>query len=94
MHLAREIMAQTRIYQRLRYSLLRRANLNALALALVKISQMIVDLDELTELHINPLWVNAQGCLLYTSRPAPSSFSSVSPVTSWPLEPLYLNGSA
>jgi acetyltransferase len=29
MHLAREIMAQTRIYQRLRYSLLRRANLNA-----------------------------------------------------------------
>ena len=35
MHLAREMMAQTRIYQRLRYSLLRRANLNAVALTLV-----------------------------------------------------------
>ena len=68
MHLAREIMAQTRIYQRLRYSLLRRANLNALALALVKISQMIVDLDELTELHINPLWVNAQGVVALDAR--------------------------
>jgi len=61
MHLAREIMAQTRIYQRLRYSLLRRANLNALALTLVKISQMVVDLTELTELTINPLRVNARG---------------------------------
>ena len=55
MHLAREIMAQTRIYQRLRYSLLRRANINALALTLVKISQMVIDLAELTELHINPV---------------------------------------
>lgn len=68
MHLAREMMAQTRIYQRLRYSLLRRANLNALALALVKISQMIVDLDELTELHINPLWTNAQGVIALDVR--------------------------
>jgi acetyltransferase len=68
MHLAREIMAQTRIYRRLRYSLLRRANLNALALTLVKISQMVVDLNELTELHINPLWVNAQGVVALDAR--------------------------
>ncbi len=61
LHLAREMMAQTRIYQRLRYSLLRRANLNAVALTLVKVSQMVVDLTELVELDINPLWVNAQG---------------------------------
>jgi acetyltransferase len=67
-HLAREIMAQTRIYQRLRYSLLRRADLNALALTLVKISQMVVDLDQLTELHINPLWVNAQGAMALDAR--------------------------
>ncbi|HRD67598.1 MAG TPA: acetate--CoA ligase family protein [Candidatus Competibacter sp.] len=68
MHLAREIMAQTRIYQRLRYSLLRRANLNALTLTLVKISQMIVDLDALVELHINPLWVNVRGVVALDAR--------------------------
>lgn len=68
MHLAREVMAQTRIYPRLRYSLLRRANLNALALTLVKVSQMIIDLDELTELHINPLWVTAQGVVALDAR--------------------------
>jgi len=68
MHLAREIMAQTRIYQRLRYSLLRRANLNALGLTLVKISQMVIDLAELTELHINPLRVNARGVVALDAR--------------------------
>ena len=62
------MMAQTRIYQRLRYSLLRRADLNALALALVKISQMVVDLNELSELHVNPLWVNAQGVVALDAR--------------------------
>ena len=61
-------MAQTRIYPRLRYSLLRRANLEALALALIKVSQMIVDLGELAELHINPLWVNAQGVVALDAR--------------------------
>ncbi|MDG4551835.1 MAG: bifunctional acetate--CoA ligase family protein/GNAT family N-acetyltransferase [Candidatus Contendobacter sp.] len=68
LHLAREMMAQTRIYQRLRYSLLRRANLNALALTLVKVSQMVVDLNELTELDINPLWVNARGVVALDAR--------------------------
>ncbi len=68
MHLAREVMAQTRIYQRLRYSLLRRANLNALALTLIKVSQMVVDLPELAELHINPLWVNAEGVTVLDAR--------------------------
>lgn len=63
MHLAREMMAQTRIYGRLRYSLLRRADLNALALTLVKVSQMVIDLGELVELDINPLRVSAQGVL-------------------------------
>jgi len=68
LHLAREMMAQTRIYQRLRYSLLRRANLNAVALTLVKVSQMVVDLSELAELDINPLWVNAQGVVALDAR--------------------------
>jgi len=63
MHLAREIMSQTRIYELLRYSLLRRADLDALALTLIKVSQMVVDLGELVELDINPLRANAQGVL-------------------------------
>jgi len=68
LHLAREIMAQTRIYQRLRYSLLRRADLNTLALTLVKVSQMVIDLGELVELEINPLWVNARGAVALDAR--------------------------
>jgi acetyltransferase len=68
MHLAREIMAQTRIYQRLRFSVLRRADLNALALTLVKVSQMVIDLGELVELDINPLWARAGGVLALDAR--------------------------
>lgn len=68
MHLAHEMMAQTRIYKRLRYSLLRRVDLSALALTLVKISQMVVDLGELFELHINPLLANDQGVLALDAR--------------------------
>lgn len=68
MHLAREIMAQTRIYQRLRYSLLRRADLNALALTLIKVSQMVIDLGELVELDINPLRLNARGVMALDAR--------------------------
>ncbi len=82
LHLAREMMAQTRIYQRLRYSLLRRADLNALALALVKVSQMVVDLSELAELHVNPLWVNAQGVVALDAR------VQLAPATSIPAQRL------
>lgn len=68
LRLAREMMEQTRIYQRLRYSLLRRANINALTLALVKLSQMVIDLDEVVTLEINPLWSHAQGLLALDTR--------------------------
>jgi acetyltransferase len=68
MNLAREMMAQTRIYRTLRYSLLRRANLDAVALTLIKISQMVIDLSEIMELDINPLWVGAQGVTTLDAR--------------------------
>jgi acetyltransferase len=68
MHLAREMMAQTRIYQFLRYSLLRRADLDALALTLIKVSQMVIDLGEIVELDINPLRANATGVLALDAR--------------------------
>ncbi len=68
LRLAREMMEQTRIYQRLRYSLLRRANINALALALVKLSQMVVDLGDLVTLEINPIWSHAQGLIALATQ--------------------------
>jgi acetyltransferase len=69
------MMAQTRIYQRLRYSLLRRVDLDAVALTLVKISQMVVDLGELVALDINPLRANAQGVLALDAQVSIAPYS-------------------
>jgi acetyltransferase len=63
MHLAYEMMSRTRIYSLLSSSLGRPANLDALALTLIKVSQMVIDLGELVEMDINPLWVNVDGVL-------------------------------
>ncbi|HYQ92130.1 MAG TPA: GNAT family N-acetyltransferase, partial [Candidatus Competibacteraceae bacterium] len=41
----------------------RRAELDAIALTLLKLSQMIIDLPEIVELTINPLWANEEGVL-------------------------------
>jgi acetyltransferase len=68
MHLARELMSRTRIYSMLHTNPGRPANLDALALTLIKVSQMVVDLGELVELDINPLWVNAEGVLVLSAR--------------------------
>jgi acetyltransferase len=68
MNLAREMMAQTRIYRLLRYSLLRRADLDAVALTLIKVSQMVIDLGEIVALDINPLWVDAAGVTTVGAR--------------------------
>ena len=62
-YLARELMSRTRIDSLLRTSPGRPVNLDALALTLLKVSQMVIDLGELVELNINPLWVNAEGVL-------------------------------
>ena len=40
----------------------------SLALTLVKVSQMVIDLGELVELEINPLWVNARGAVALDAR--------------------------
>lgn len=68
MNLAMEMMAQTRIYRLLRYSLLRRVDLDALALTLIKISQMVIDLGEIVAIDINPLRASAQGVLALDAR--------------------------
>ncbi|HYQ91020.1 MAG TPA: acetate--CoA ligase family protein, partial [Candidatus Competibacteraceae bacterium] len=68
MNLAHEMMAQTRIYPVLRDSLLRKVDLDALALTLLKVSQMVIDLGEIVELDINPLRASAGGVLALDAR--------------------------
>lgn len=63
MALAQEMIGRTRISQRLKSGLARAADLDALALALIKISQMAIDLGELWELDINPLRVSGKGII-------------------------------
>ena len=68
LHLARDLMARTRLYALLSTSPGRPVDLDALALTLLKVSQMVIDLGELVELDINPLWVKADGVLALSAR--------------------------
>jgi acetyltransferase len=76
MALAQELMARTRIYRLLQgYRDQPAADLDAVALTLVKLSQIAVDLPEVAELDINPLLADAKGVLSVDCRirlkPAP-----------------------
>ncbi|ABI56390.1 GNAT family N-acetyltransferase [Alkalilimnicola ehrlichii MLHE-1] len=68
MHLAREMMSQTRIYSMLASNRLRAADLDALALTLIKVSQMVIDFEAIESLEINPLWATAEGVVALDSR--------------------------
>ncbi len=63
MQLARDLMSRTRLYRRLLTNRGRPVNLDAMALTLIKVSQMLVDLAEVVEMDINPIWVDAGGPL-------------------------------
>jgi acetyltransferase len=69
-HLAREMMARTRLYPPLAqgYGGIPSADLDSIALTLVKISQMVVDIAEIVEIDINPLLADGQGVLALGSR--------------------------
>jgi acetyltransferase len=67
--LARELMERTRIFRLLRgYRNQPPAALDAVALTLVKISQLVVDLGEVAELDINPLLADASGVIALDAR--------------------------
>ena len=69
MHLAREMMKRTRVYKLLQgYSDQPTADLEAVALTLVRLSQLVVDLAEIVKLDINPLLVDAKGVLAMDAR--------------------------
>ena len=69
MHLAREAMGRTRICRLLRgYRNLPPVDLDAVALTLVKVSQLVVELDEVVELDINPLLADSYGVIALDAR--------------------------
>jgi acetyltransferase len=63
MQLARDLMWRTRLYRRLSTNRGRPVDLDAMALTLIKVSQMVIDLGEIVEMDINPLWVSSDGLL-------------------------------
>src|SRR5690606_3443301 len=67
--LARALMAETRIYGLLRgYRDRPPAALDHIALALVRVSQFVVDCDTVAELDINPLLADASGVIALDAR--------------------------
>lgn len=68
-HLARELMARTRISRLLHgYRDHPSADLSALEMSLIKVSQLVVDLPEIVELDINPLLADRQGVVALDAR--------------------------
>ncbi len=63
MQLARDLMWRTRLYRRLSTNRGRPVDLDAMALTLIKVSQMVIDLGEIVEMDINPIWVSSDGML-------------------------------
>ena len=69
MGLAAELISQTRVSRLLQgYRNEPRADLEALSLTLVKVSQLVIDLPEVSELDINPLYADADGVLALDAR--------------------------
>jgi acetyltransferase len=69
MSLARELVQRTRVWKLLQgYRNRPPADLDAICMTLMKVSQLIVDIPEIIELDINPLFADAQGVLAVDAR--------------------------
>ena len=67
--LAHEVMSRTRVYDLLRaYRNIPAADLDAIAMTLVKISQLVCDVGEIIELDVNPLLADENGVLALDAR--------------------------
>lgn len=91
LRLAREVMERTRIYQLLQgYRSTPAANLDEIALTLVKISQLICDFAEIVEMDINPLLADEHGVIALDARmrisPATSSAAERLAIRPYPSE--------
>ncbi len=69
MHLARDMMSRTRVYKLLQgYRGFPAANLDAAAMVLIKVAQLVIDNPEIVELDINPLLLDASGVIALDAR--------------------------
>jgi acetyltransferase len=69
MNLAREVMARTRVHRLLQgYRNTPAADLEAIALTLMKVSQLVCDFAEIKELDINPLLADEKGVIALDAR--------------------------
>ncbi|MGA7979238.1 MAG: GNAT family N-acetyltransferase, partial [Chromatiaceae bacterium] len=69
MRLAAEMLSRTRIHRLLRgVADMPAANLDAIALALVRVSQLVIDIPEIVELDVNPLLADQFGVLALDAR--------------------------
>ena len=66
--LAEELVSRTRVYALLAAVGGRHAHLPSLYMTLIKVSQMVVDIPELAELSINPLWADKDGVRVIDAR--------------------------
>jgi acetyltransferase len=67
--LAHDLLSRTRVYRELQgYRDRAAVDLNGLALTVVKVSQLVADLDEVIELDINPLLADAEGVIALDAR--------------------------
>ena len=69
MKLARDVIARTRVAKLLAgYRHIAAADLDAIALTLVRLSQLVIDLPQVAELDINPLLADADGVIALDAR--------------------------
>ncbi|MBK8537861.1 MAG: GNAT family N-acetyltransferase [Candidatus Competibacteraceae bacterium] len=63
MQLARDLMSRTRLIPPAQRHRGRPVDLDAITLTLIKVSQMVIDLAEVIEMDINPIWVRSDNLL-------------------------------
>jgi acetyltransferase len=69
LHLAHEIIRRTRVYHLLRgYRNVAPANLDAIAMALVRVAQLVADIPQIRELDVNPLLADPYGVIALDTR--------------------------
>jgi acetyltransferase len=69
LHLARETMARTRVHQLLvGFRARPPAALDAIAVTLMKIAQLVIDIPDIAEIDVNPLLADANGVLALDAR--------------------------
>ena len=69
MQLAQSLMRETRMFKLLQgYRDVPAANLDAIALALIKVSQLVTDFAEIAEIDINPLLADSAGVVALDAR--------------------------